>query len=167
MAAEKVKVSELPGQDNREHVRRTLFGGGMGARGYKQADTLYPVWRRRVCLWNMRHAAYARDAFTANMMKSNISILFDDMTPEQATGNVGKAGMPLDSLKLLVEVQQSSTLPARFKDFCFAANVPRVFTTNAVSPNCFHSGLPVDPWHISNRARCALGSKIKAVFKRT
>ena len=65
-----------------------------------------------------------------------------------------------------LEVQQSTLLAARFKDFCFAAKMPRVFTTNAPNPHEFHSGLPHGPWSSSNAARQRLAPNIKAAFKR-
>ncbi len=107
-----------------------------------------------------------REAFQAGLKKSCVPILFDDMTPEQA-GGVARGSLPLESLKLIMEVQQSSSLSARFKDFSFAANVPRIFTSNAQNPKEFHSALPANPWSLTNQQRCALPASIKAAFKRT
>ena len=42
--------------------------------------------------------------------------MYDDMPVEQSTGQTGKGGLPVESLKLLLEAQRSTSLPARFKD---------------------------------------------------
>ena len=133
-----------------------------------------------------------RDAFTSGMVKSHIPIMYDDMSVEQASGGMSRSGLPVESLKLLLEVmlnkvphntsntgytqhgyiavkkvQQSTSLAARFKDFSLAANMPRLFTTNAANPHEFHNALPVDPWGITNAARVALCRNVKAAFKRS
>ena len=53
-----------------------------------------------------------------------------------------------------------------FKDCCFPANVPRVFTRNATSPEDFHGELLARPWGVSDEARCSWGAGVKAVFRR-
>ncbi len=107
-----------------------------------------------------------REAVSTGLVKAFVPILFDDLTPAEAAGVSGKTGLPLESLKLLLEVQQSSTLQARFKDLCFQPNTPRVFTSNASNPSEFHKGLPPDPWGMSPVARRGLCSNVKASFKR-
>ena len=107
-----------------------------------------------------------REAATTGLLKSFVPILFDDMTVEAVSGVSGRVGLPLDSLKLLFEVQQSSTLQARYKDLCFQPNTPRLFTSNAANPSEFHKGLPPDPWGMSPVARRGLCSNVKAAFKR-
>ena len=66
-----------------------------------------------------------REAVSEGMLKSFVPILFDDLTPAEVAGATGKTGVPLERLKLLLEVQQSSTLQARFKDLCFQPNTPK------------------------------------------
>ncbi len=107
-----------------------------------------------------------REAVNEGMLKSFVPILFDDLTPADVAGVNGKTGIPLEHLKLLLEVQQSSTLQARFKDLCFQANTPKVFTPNAANPSEFHKGLPPDPWGMSAVARRGLCPSVKASFKR-
>ena len=53
------------------------------------------------------------------------------------------------------------------KDFNFPANVPRIFTSNAMTPMEFLANLPTDPWSMSDETRCMLNAEVKAVFKRT
>ncbi len=123
------------------------------------------------CQWRPYHlkggtVEALREAVNVGMVKAFVPILFDDLTPAEAAGVTGKTGLPLESLKLLLEVQQSSTLQARLKDLCFQPNTPRVFTSNAVNPSEFHKGLPPDPWGMSAVARRGLCSNVKAAFKR-
>ena len=106
-----------------------------------------------------------RDAVTAGLMKSKIPILFDDLSPDMACGT--RAGMPLESLKLILEVTQSRSIHARFKDLAFAADQPRIFTANAENPKGWHKALPADPFFSSSDAsRLALDFNVKAAFKR-
>ena len=78
-----------------------------------------------------------------------------------------KGAVSLESLKLLFEVENSTTMPARFKDFPFPANMPRIFSSNAKNPHTFHSALPVDPWSLSDEQRTRLDCDVKAAFKRS
>ena len=64
------------------------------------------------------------------------------------------------------EVQQGTSLTARFKDFTFPTSTPRIFTSNAMNPQQFHSGLPRDPWNATSAQRRGLGAHVKAAFKR-
>jgi hypothetical protein len=106
-----------------------------------------------------------RDAATSGHVKSKIPMLFDDLNLDLACGFRG--GMPLASLKLLTEVEQSSSLQARYKDFSFSVDQPRIFTSNAMSPQGWHGGLPLDPWSCSDAVRFGYDAHIKAVFKRS
>ncbi len=108
-----------------------------------------------------------REAVSTGMLKAFVPILFDDLTPAEVAGATGKTGIPLEHLKLLLEVQQSSALQARLKDLCFQPNTPKVFTSNAANPSEFHKGLPPDPWGMSAVARKGLCSNVKATFKRS
>jgi hypothetical protein len=105
-----------------------------------------------------------RDAASGGLMKAKIPVLFDDLSPDKACGT--RSGMPIEGLKLLTEVTQSSSVHARFKDLNFSVDQPRIFTSNAMSPNGWHNGLPMDPWSVSDAVRCSYDSHVKAVFKR-
>ena len=106
-----------------------------------------------------------RDAANTGLMKSKIPILFDDLSPDTACGT--RTGMPIESLKLILEVTQSSCIHARFKDLVFAADQPRIFTANAANPKGWHKALPADPFFSGNDAdRQALDFNVKAAFKR-
>ena len=107
-----------------------------------------------------------RDAASTGLMKSKIPILFDDLSPDQASGT--SKGMPLHALKLILEVTQSSGFSARFKDLVFASEEPRIFTANALNPCQWHKGLPTDPFFAcSDASRRALDLNVKAAFKRS
>jgi hypothetical protein len=106
-----------------------------------------------------------RDAATSGHVKERVPMLFDDLNLDLACGFRG--GMPLASMKLLCEVEQTSSLQARYKDFNFSTQQPRIFTSNAMSPQGWHPGLPHDPWSCSDEARYRMDAHIKAVFKRT
>jgi hypothetical protein len=105
-----------------------------------------------------------RDANTNGFMKSKVPVLFDDLSPDRACGT--RTGMPVESLKLILEVTQSTSVHARFKDLVFAANQPRIFTANASNPNDWHNALPAHPFNGSDVSRLALNFNVKAAFKR-
>ena len=106
-----------------------------------------------------------RDASNSGLMKGRIPILFDDLSPDAACGT--RSGMPIESLKLILEVTQSSSIHARFKDLVFAADQPRIFTANASNPKGWHKALPADPFFSGSDAdRQALDFNVKAAFKR-
>jgi hypothetical protein len=106
-----------------------------------------------------------RDAANTGAMKSKIPLLFDDLSPDSACGT--RTGMPIESLKLILEVSQSTCIHARFKDLVFAADQPRIFTANAANPHGWHKALPVDPFFSgSDATRLALDFNVKAAFKR-
>jgi hypothetical protein len=106
-----------------------------------------------------------RDASNTGAMKSKIPLLFDDLSPDSACGT--RNGMPIESLKLILEVTQSTCIHARFKDLVFAADQPRIFTANASNPHGWHKALPVDPFFSgSDATRLALDFNVKAAFKR-
>jgi hypothetical protein len=105
-----------------------------------------------------------RDAATNGSMKSKVPILFDDLSPDMACGT--RAGMPIEVLKLILEVSQSTSVHARFKDLVFASDQPRIFTANAATPHEWHRSLPPNVFDMSDSDRAGLDFNIKAAFKR-
>jgi hypothetical protein len=105
-----------------------------------------------------------RGAAINGSMKGKIPILFDDLSPDMACGT--RAGMPIESLKLILEVSQSTSIHARFKDLVLAADQPRIFTVNAATPQAWHRALPAEPFNCSDASRMALDFNVKAAFKR-
>ena len=105
-----------------------------------------------------------RDAATNGSMKSKVPILFDDLSPDRACGT--RAGMPIEMLKMILEVSQSSSVHARFKDLVFASEQPRIFTANAATPHEWHRSLPQNVFEMTNDTRAGLDFNIKAAFKR-
>ena len=125
---------------------------------------------RKVCPWEPYFVKVGtveapKEAFAASMIKMHVPIMFDDLTLEQ-TGAGVKGSFPVEALKLIMEAKDGSSMKARFADFVFPANSPRIFTSNALNPNDFHSALPVDPWNMTQAARIALAPNVKATFKR-
>ncbi len=47
-----------------------------------------------------------------------------------------------------------------------ATEQPRIFTSNAMTPQGWHGGLPHDPWSCSDAVRFGYDAHVKAVFKR-
>ena len=107
---------------------------------------------------------FVQDAFRDQHVKSNVPILFDDMT---LTHDTSRGGFVLDDLKHLFEVKESSGLHARFKDFAFQPNIPRIFTSNAMDVSEFHKALPAYVWSLTAEKRRALQPNIQAAFKRS
>jgi hypothetical protein len=105
-----------------------------------------------------------RDASSSNLMRSLVPILFDDISPDRACGT--RRGMPLDDVKLLCEVTQSSTVHARCKDISFATDQPRMFTSNALNPYDWHDGLPAGVFNVTPAQRLSYSPNVKAAFKR-
>ena len=106
---------------------------------------------------------FVRDAFRDKHVKTNVLILFDDMTLTQDTN---RGGLVLEDLKHLFEVKESSDLHARFKDFAFQPNIPRIFTSNAMDVSEFHKALPAYVWSLTAEKRRALQPNLQAAFKR-
>jgi hypothetical protein len=105
-----------------------------------------------------------RDASMNGSMKSKVPILFDDLSPDRACGT--RTGMPIEVLKLILEVSQSTSVHARFKDLVFASDQPRIFTANAATPHEWHRSLPPNVFDMSDNDRAGLDFNIKAAFKR-
>ena len=103
-----------------------------------------------------------RDAFRGHV-KPGVPILFDDMTLIQGSA---QGNFLLADLKQLFEVKESSGLRARFKDFAFSPNMPRIFTSNAMDVYEFHKGLPADVWSMTTERRRTLQSNIHAALTR-
>ena len=123
---------------------------------------------RKVCPWEPYFVKVGtvealKEAFAASMVKMHVPIMFDDVTLEQPGV---KGSFPAEALKLIMEAKDGSSMKARFTDFVFPANSPRIFTSNALNPNDFHSALPVDPWSMTQAARIVLAPNVKATFKR-
>ena len=106
-----------------------------------------------------------RDAFRGNYVKPNVPILFDDLTLMHTAAHQ-RGGLALEELKHLFEVREGSGLQARFKDFNFCANTPKIFTSNAMNPSEFHHNLPSDVWTMSPERRRGLPPNVQAAFKR-
>jgi hypothetical protein len=105
-----------------------------------------------------------RDAAASGTMKSKVPILFDDLSPDRACGT--RTGMPVEMLKMILEVSQSTSVHARFKDLVFASDQPRIFTANAATPHEWHRSLPQGVFEMPDATRAALDFNIKAAFKR-
>ena len=103
-----------------------------------------------------------RDAFRGHI-KPGIPILFDDLTLIQGTSHDTIA---VADLKQLFEVKESSGMRARFKDFTFFPNMPKIFTSSAMDLYEFHKGLPLNIWTMTTERRRTLQPNIHAAFTR-
>ena len=71
--------------------------------------------------------------------------------------------MTLDDIKHFTEVENSSSVNARNNDINFAANMPKLVTTNATNLHEWHKGFPKDVYTMSNDDRLNLKRDVKAV----
>ena len=106
-----------------------------------------------------------REAQTLGLLKSGVCIIFDDVELKKLKDS--RQGCPKEEVKTIVEVQQSTTIAARFRDIKLDENQPRTFTTNALVPNEWHDSIPKDVFETSDVVRAAYDAHIKAIFKRT
>ena len=105
-----------------------------------------------------------RDCADQALMKQNIPILFDEITPGKARGT--RSCMSLEDVKHVCEIPETTSVDARNNDISFHSNQPRIFTTNAYGPHGWHNDLPADVFNMSDNARRHLEADVKAVFKR-
>ena len=105
-----------------------------------------------------------RSAVDDGLIKSNVPVLFDDLTPGLKRGS--RPCMSLDDIKKFCEVVLATAINARNKDIEMAANMPRLVNSNATSPHGWHHDLPVNVWTMTSAERKALDASIHATFKR-
>ena len=105
-----------------------------------------------------------RECAEQALMKQNIPILFDEITPGKARGS--RSCMSLEDIKHVSEIPETTSVDARNNDISFYSNQPRVFTTNAYGPHGWHPDLPTDVFNLSSNARRHFEADVKAVFKR-
>ena len=105
-----------------------------------------------------------RECADQALMKQNIPILSDEITPGKARGT--RCGMSLEDVKHVCEIPETTSVDARNNDISFHSNQPRIFTSNAYGPHGWHNDLPADVFNMSNNTRVHLDAHVKAVFKR-
>lgn len=96
-------------------------------------------------------------------MGEHIPLLFDEVTPNASQGSRGC--LSADMVKMLTTVGDPHTLHARSSDIVLSRNQARIFTSNAMSAEQWHSGLHPD---VKLRPHEVLGLPVDmlAVFKR-
>lgn len=105
-----------------------------------------------------------REGQRDGLLVEGVPILYDDLTPGLPRGT--RPCMSLDDVKHFTEVENASSVNARNNDINFAANMPKIVTTNATNLHEWHKGLPQDVYSMSNEQRLALTPDVKAVLKR-
>lgn len=105
-----------------------------------------------------------RLAMKDGLLKTNVPVLFDDLTPGLPRGS--RPPMNLDDIAKFSEVLKKSTINARNADISMAEGMPKVVTTNAVTPFAWHPDLLDGILTMSPEARKLVSTKVKAVFKR-
>ena len=124
-----------------------------------------------------------RTAMREGLMREGVPILFDEVTPSAGRGS--RVMMSIECVKHMTESADTSTLEGRNSDIVFARLMPKIFTSNAVSPHGWCDDLPEDVLTIlppviagdgsvleparpkmSDAWRLALPANVAAVFKR-
>jgi len=106
-----------------------------------------------------------REAQTNGLLKSGVGFIMDDVELQKLKDS--RKGCPKEEVKTIVEVQQATTIAARFRDIKLDENQPRSFTTNALTPHEWHNSIPVDVFETSDAVRVKYDTHVKAIFKRT
>jgi len=105
-----------------------------------------------------------REAVKVNLMRDNVPILFDEITPGKKRGS--RHEMSLEDIKKMCEIVDNTGLDGRNDDIAFRDNQARVFTSNASCPHSWHYDLPRSVWNDSQEDRLKYSSDVLAVFKR-
>ena len=105
-----------------------------------------------------------REVINRNLMAENVPIVFDEVTVGLMRGT--RPSMTLEDVKHLCEIVETTTVDGRNNDISFYKNQPRIFTSNAKSPQLWHRDLPYNVWTDDALSRKTYEPDIKAIFKR-
>ena len=100
----------------------------------------------------------------ASARRKGFPVCMDELCPAAPKGS--RPASSLEECKHMLDVRNSVCLHARFKNVSLAKGQYRVVTTNAENPSEFHPSLPADVFEMSDQARAALPSSVRACFKR-
>ena len=105
-----------------------------------------------------------RNASADGLLRSGVPVLYDDLTPGLVRGT--RPPMNLDDIAKFTEVVNKSTINARNGDIDMPAGMPKLITTNAMTPGEWHPALPPNALTMTVEERKLLSPQVKAVFKR-
>ena len=106
-----------------------------------------------------------RDCVQQGLMRANVPIVLDEVKLGATRG--GARGIAtLEDGKHLLESACSSTVDARHADIPMHENQPKIFTSNAMTPNGWHCDLPMGVFEHTPQQRMQYSADVKAIFKR-
>ena len=97
-------------------------------------------------------------------MKSGVPIVLDDLRPNEQ--RINRPPHSIEDMKSLGDVEIGGDMSGRFRDVHFEPNMPRLFTSNADTPNEFFRAFPTDFKVMTNEAVMRLPSDVLALVKR-
>ena len=106
-----------------------------------------------------------RSAVKDGFLKSEVPIIFDDLTPGEPQGS--RPPMELSNVIKFLEMDETTSVHARNNDILLPKGIPKIVTTNAREPHEWHPKLPKNFWSMSPEDRQAQPNLVRAVFKRT
>ena len=106
-----------------------------------------------------------KNAVRAGHMGRGVAILFDEVAVGRKRGT--RDGMSLEEVKHITEVNNSTSVEARYENMEIGMDQPRIFTCNGSTPKEWHFQLPSDVLTtMTDSERKSLSPDIKAIFKR-
>ena len=97
-------------------------------------------------------------------VKTGVPIIFDDMRPGAI--RLGRPPHSIEDMKVLGDIPAGGDMAARYSDIHFEPNQPRIFTSNDLTPNEFHSGFPYELENMTADTVMSLDNHTKALLKR-
>ena len=105
-----------------------------------------------------------REAKADNLLHVGVPIVWDELKPGEKRGT--RPPQSIEEVKKMCETELTSTLNLRNVDITIACPQPRIFTSNALTPNAWHPELPLGVFEMTESQKKGLSADIKAVFKR-
>jgi len=106
-----------------------------------------------------------RDCVSQGLMRANVPIVLDEVKLGAPRGG-SQGTATLEDGKRLLESASSSNVGARHHDVPLHEDQPKIFTSNAMSPNGWHRDLPIDVFEQTPQQRLQYCADVKAIFKR-